>query len=315
MRLNTKKCKVLFIPGKDKESAPTITLNNEQLETVDSYKYLGIELNIHLDPNQQWQRVYSLISSYPHLVKQLKRCGFKEDILITSYKSLVLSHFSYSSTVLDSCTVETKLEMSSFQNRVLRIINITPERAFAEYGILDIDDQIDKSCFQTVNRLLANENHQLTKRLASNKSRTRANDRFHFTIPTARRAKFNKNPVIKTLRKLRDKRPDLYTAENIEPISRKRTTVVTQTPQTTAKAKEACPYCKKDGFVRLKTHLNKCSMYQNTAAAVVTQTPQTTAKTKVACPYCEKDGFVRLKTHLNKCSQYQNRTVTPPTTN
>jgi hypothetical protein len=49
------KCKVLYIPGKLKQATPDIKLNGQTLEVVSSYKYL---------------------------VKQLKRSGFKENILV-----------------------------------------------------------------------------------------------------------------------------------------------------------------------------------------------------------------------------------------
>jgi len=132
MRLNTKKCKILHIPGKVTETAPVITLNGEVLKEVSTYKYLGINLNNNLVWDEQCSQVYSLISDFPYLAKQLKRCGFKLNILVSAYKSLVLSHFNYSSTVLVATSASTKQEMSNFQNRILRILNITSEQALAE---------------------------------------------------------------------------------------------------------------------------------------------------------------------------------------
>ena len=104
---------------------PNITLDGISLEAVDAYKYLGFQITTTLDPLKQWHHIHSNINSFPFLIKQLKRCGLEEKILITTYKSLVLSHFNYSSTILDSATAGTKQDMQLFQNRVLQIIGIT----------------------------------------------------------------------------------------------------------------------------------------------------------------------------------------------
>lgn len=117
------------MPAKRTDPPPALTLNGSLLENVDSYKYLGIEINAQLDSNQQWDRVYSLISTIPFLLKQLKRSGLEEQVLINTYKSLVLSHFSYSATVLVSTTDAAKHEMAVFQNRILRIIGVSREDA------------------------------------------------------------------------------------------------------------------------------------------------------------------------------------------
>jgi hypothetical protein len=213
MRLNVDKCKVINIPVSSKKAAPQpqpqLTLIGQTLEVVSTYKYLGVEINDKLDNNQQWNRVHSLISSFPFLVKQLKRRGFREEILISAYKSLVLSHFIYSSTILDSASAEAKNEMSSFQNRILRIIDIDHATALLKYNICEISKFIADNCLKQVSRILANPHHSLTISLArppdAHERTTRSNTaNFKLAIPRTHGAKFNNNPVIKTLRYLRD---------------------------------------------------------------------------------------------------------------
>ena len=58
MRLNTTKCKTLVVQGKQPKPAQAVTLNDQPLEEVTCYKYLGIEINNKLDWNQQWERVH-----------------------------------------------------------------------------------------------------------------------------------------------------------------------------------------------------------------------------------------------------------------
>jgi hypothetical protein len=194
-------------------------------------------------------------------VKQLKRSGFKENILINTYKSFVLSHFNYSSPVLATTSEATKLEMSQFQRRVLRIINITPERALTQYGIIDIDAQIEKASTATITRILSNPEHPLTKKLTRN---TRSCFTEKFKIPRVRNTKFYNNTVNKVLRKHRDQVAELYTTGSQTRITRERPAPTM--PTESAKPMTACQYC---GvlYTRPKTHEIYCKRRQTAAAA------------------------------------------------
>ena len=172
MRLNAGKCKIIHIAStKNKHICPLVSLNNQELEQVDSYKYLGVELNKDLDWNQQWRRVQSLTSSVPFLVKQLKRLGFEERILINVYRSLVLSHFNYSSPILASTSAADKHEMQSFQKRILRIIGIKQDIAKEKYNIDHIEQHIEHAALSKLKKVLADPKHQLTVKLTSQHQR------------------------------------------------------------------------------------------------------------------------------------------------
>ena len=91
MRLNTTKCKLLsFGLG---FPLPSVMFNGVALDYVESYKYLGIELNVDLNPSQQWHRVYSLVYKLPHLLRKLKYVGWSQSMLLTAYRAYGLSHF------------------------------------------------------------------------------------------------------------------------------------------------------------------------------------------------------------------------------
>jgi hypothetical protein len=99
MGLNEGKCKVLLI-NENKDSPPLITLSNKPLEVVSSYKYLVIEINTELSSTEQWHRTQKRIGPVPYLLNQLKLNGFREEILVTVYRSHVLSHIGYESPIL-----------------------------------------------------------------------------------------------------------------------------------------------------------------------------------------------------------------------
>ena len=101
MRLNEGKCKVLYIPDNNIDTAlPLVKLSDKPLEIVESYKYLGIDINDKLDWSQHWERIRKRIGPVPYLLKQLKLDGFKEEILVTVYRSHLLSHIGYSAPAL-----------------------------------------------------------------------------------------------------------------------------------------------------------------------------------------------------------------------
>ena len=129
------------------------SLHGHQLESVDSYKYLAVELNNKLDLDQQWRRVQDKIKSIPFLLKKLKRVGFKPTILKNVYVSLALSHFAYSSPLLTSTSKSAIKEMASFHRRVTRIIGINLQEQ------TDIHEYMEEINLRLFNRILAEHDH------------------------------------------------------------------------------------------------------------------------------------------------------------
>jgi hypothetical protein len=284
MRLNAGKCKIIHIIGtKNKHICPFVSLNNQELEQVSSYKYLGVELNKDLDWNQQWRRVQSLTSSVPFLVKQLKRLGFEERILINVYRSLVLSHFNYSSPVLASTSAADKHDMQSFQKRILRIIGIKQEAAKEKYNIELVEKHIEQAALKKLQKVLADPKHQLTVKLSSINTRT---GELKFNIAPAHTEKYNNSIIPKCLRILRDGTANMYSSEKIE-------------KQPVKIASVQCQFCKRvfKGQVGLNQHkrLTECSAAKMKAAipSIVTKNAKTKAikisKSKpkdTPCPIC-----------------------------
>ena len=82
MVFNSKKCKKMsIICDKTPNQSISTSLRGNQLESFDSYKCIGVELNNTFDWDQQWRRNQGKIKSIPFLLKKLKRIGFKPAIL------------------------------------------------------------------------------------------------------------------------------------------------------------------------------------------------------------------------------------------
>jgi ribonucleases P/MRP protein subunit RPP40 len=117
MKLNVKKTKHMYINTKGDES--TITLYNQPLENVDNYKYLGVNINKNLNHDIHWGQISRTTNSQIYLMKQLKQLKFKQEIIINVYRSLTLSHYTYSAPLLISTSANAKNDMTKQQHRFL----------------------------------------------------------------------------------------------------------------------------------------------------------------------------------------------------
>jgi hypothetical protein len=87
MRLNIDKTKHMII--NQTTAGPTnITIINNNLDQVDNYKNLGSILNDKFDNGEQWEKTAKTTNYHIYLIKQLKRMGFKEEILMNMYLSI-----------------------------------------------------------------------------------------------------------------------------------------------------------------------------------------------------------------------------------
>jgi hypothetical protein len=223
---------------------------------VNEYKYLGFHLNPSFDGKLQWNRVQPLIRQNIALLKQLNSCGLREPILAAVFKSLVLSHMHYSSTLLAACPTGTIEDMQVQQNTLLRVIRISREVAKDKYGISDVSDFIVSSCIAQVTRILNQPSHTLT---ASLRSARKTHSAFPFTIPKPCKESFKQNAVMRTLTHLRD---NVYGTGRAAPSTRPPPLDPTPAPAPEHKTGVHCPNpaCQNPTklWKRLDLHLSSC---------------------------------------------------------
>ena len=126
MRLNNKITKHIFIHSNSNEQH--ITLNGKKLGKVENYKYLSVIINNEPNHDIHWDKVSKTTNSQKYQLKHhehLKQLKFKEEILINVYRSLTLSHSTYSAPLLISTSKNVKREMAKQQHRFLKIIGLT----------------------------------------------------------------------------------------------------------------------------------------------------------------------------------------------
>jgi hypothetical protein len=256
MRLNAKKCKIMTTTI---QPIIPVNINGHQIEVVSSYKYLGANMSHILDWDQQWERVKKMISSLPYLIKQLKRIGFKLEILINIYRTHGLSHFIYSAPMLSSCSDHAKLEMENFQRRILKIVNLDPEIASSKFDIKTISKLIDKTNVNILANMLKDSKHPITAKLTKNNRAISTNRVYNTNL--ANTEAYKNSFVQKYLRVIRDGTDNLYLPRNLKNYNTtisKVNNVPTSyiVPKDNAKLRFKCKYCLRD-FAGLQLHLKR----------------------------------------------------------
>jgi len=261
MRLNEGKCKVLLI-NVNNDSPPLIRLSNKPLEIVSSYKYLGIEINTELNSTEQWHRTQKRIGPVPYLLKQLKLNGFREEILVTVYRSHVLSHIGYGSPIFISATAAIHDEMERAQSRAFSIIGISEKDALEKYSIGTVKQFIEHTCVNTIKRMLTNPEHKLAEKLAFDPVRE-TRGAFRFRLPVARTEAYNNSIVPRCVRVLRDGEAALYNpfAKKMkEAAKRRRDMALRKSGKAVVKQQAACRHCGKlcEASRGVKIHESRC---------------------------------------------------------
>jgi hypothetical protein len=228
MKLNIKKTQCLAI--NEPESERIISIGNETITRTDSYKYLGTIITSKLSWNEQWEHISKKFNSALYLIKTMKNLGFKKEILITVYKSLMLSHIISNSAVLCSASKQIKQEIESIQNKVLKIIGINSDEEKEKYKIEPTENTIEKQCMTTMAKILDNQDHHITMNLKK-KENIRTRNNYPFQIQKCNKQQYQDSFVQKYMRKIESQQG------NEEPEHK--------TNSTENQKEIKCQYCKK----------------------------------------------------------------------
>ena len=165
----------------NKSGTTAITVNGKIIENVEKYKYLGVQINKDLNWDEHWHTISQRFNSTLYLIKTLKNLFLPTEILITVYKSLVLSQIISNATTLCSTTQGAKDEMESLQKRFLRVIGLQSEEEIKKYNITPIASLLEKHCKATLNKILSDPNHPITKSLPT-RDTTKTRNKFPIAI-------------------------------------------------------------------------------------------------------------------------------------
>ena len=205
---------------------------------------------------------YKRIGPVPYLLKQLKLNGFREEILVTVYRSHVLLHIRYGSPLFISATAAIHDEMERAQSRAFNIIGINEQVALEKYSIGTVRQFIEHTCVNTIKRMLANPEHKLAEKLAYEPVRE-TRGAFRFRLPVARTESYNSSIVPSCVRVLRDGEAALYNPfakKSKEAAKRRRNMALRKSGKAVAKQQAACRHCGRlfEATRGVKIHESRC---------------------------------------------------------
>ncbi|XP_051808801.1 HIG1 domain family member 1A, mitochondrial isoform X1 [Acanthochromis polyacanthus] len=94
--LNTSKTKEMVVDFRRRTLPhPPVNIQGQDIETVDSFKYLGVHLNNKLDWSHNTDALYKKGQSRLHLLRRLRSFGVCRPLLRTFYDPVVASAFLY----------------------------------------------------------------------------------------------------------------------------------------------------------------------------------------------------------------------------
>ena len=129
-----------------------------------------------------------------YLIKTLKNLFFKKELLVTIYKSLVISNV----ITLSSASQKVTQEMTTMHTRYLNTIGINNIEDIIKYKIVTIEELLEMHGKKRLNIILTDPMHPITKSLEKRESITRKN--FPFVIPKCKSEKYQKSYLQKYLR-------------------------------------------------------------------------------------------------------------------
>ena len=116
------------------ENAATVKLHidNNELDYVDSFTYLGIKLDRELKFDQQLKETKRLVTHKTYLLSRI-RCYLNNDQALAIFKSKIVPYFDYGNIFYHDTNQALLKKLQSIQNRALRICLHCPPLTSTDY--------------------------------------------------------------------------------------------------------------------------------------------------------------------------------------
>ena len=125
LSLNTEKTKFMIIKSKFNTISNTnhngIFINGQRIEQVDQYKYLGVKVDEYLTFSKHAEYVTYKIAKKVNLMNRMSSY-LSSWAKLTIYKTIILPHFNYCSSILSLLTLTEKGILQKKQNQAMRCI-------------------------------------------------------------------------------------------------------------------------------------------------------------------------------------------------
>ena len=124
LTINIKKSKVLTFNIRTKKMGNiNLQINRQNLDIVDSYKYLGLIIDDKLSFQKHFYNVTGRASHKLRKLKEIRR-HISSHIAVTIFKSLIKPLFDYCDVVWDAAGVTLKNKLQSIQDQALQVAHL-----------------------------------------------------------------------------------------------------------------------------------------------------------------------------------------------
>ena len=123
LTMNVKKTKYVIFGLKSKTRKVvnhSLFINDNKLERVTSYKYLGLTLDMNLNYNKHLENGLKLVAYKAFLLNKI-RMYIDVYTAITIYKTMILPILEYDDIIYDGANQKLLNDLQTYQNRILRI--------------------------------------------------------------------------------------------------------------------------------------------------------------------------------------------------
>ena len=184
--LNVKKTKEsVFDFRKSRQIPENVMINNEAVERVTSYKYLGVKIDDQLSGSDNTDMVYKKGQQRIHCLRVLKNLQINTTIRNLFYKSIIESVLSFSITVWYSkLTVKDKSKLNKIVKMARKL----------KVNTISLNDLYNKKVIQNVKKIMSDKCHPLHGNYVFLKSGRRLN------VHTQRTDRFKKTFVPKSIK-------------------------------------------------------------------------------------------------------------------
>jgi hypothetical protein len=181
LNINASKTKGMFLCAFNRSSIERLTLNDVEIESVSSFKLLGVHVDCNLKWNSHIDSICTKANMRVYLLKHLKRSGVDLDDVLHFYYSVVRPVLEYACPAWHTgLTRDQSDRLDAVQKRSLSIIfNMSISENYEEFcsnnGIETLAKRRDNLCRRFFLKCIANENSCLHYLMPTSKENDIAN--------------------------------------------------------------------------------------------------------------------------------------------
>jgi hypothetical protein len=155
LHLNSKKTKELIIDFRKKApiQLQPVTVNSDEIEQVEVYKYLGTEIDCKLSWKSNSDMIYKKSQQRLHFLRCLRQLNVDKQIMILFYKTFIVPVLCFNFLSWFSClTLQSKNKLCKITNVASKIIGQKMD---------SLDSLYERHLMKKVNKILKDSSHNL----------------------------------------------------------------------------------------------------------------------------------------------------------